>query len=241
MIRYTFKQPGRAANPTEGVVSLDAKYGDQLECLQVDAPSELAARILDALCLVLDDWDGDLDDPTTPDALAAAMGTSELAPFEPMLIEGAEVLSRRQPPLSTPDQLTESLPRHFARHLLGSLTPTLDPMSYQGGILYGDLGERLWEWAHWRPSRATADEAAEVLAARLPKAIEEQARVLQEFISNRPRESRLIGTSISPAEAIALARAIVAAYDAAQLNDPLSLAHDLWTRIASLGLGGQQA
>jgi hypothetical protein len=181
----------------------------------------------------------ELEHKSTPIDLSIAMRHKVMQEFEPQLITGEDVLTRRAPPSRTTEQLTEDLAARFVGWLIAFLPRQVDPRSYEGEHFLGAVKETLFEWSYWRPEQGHPERAAEALSKSLIREFDEEVKRLRDIYEKRPPRDRLVPPTLSPEDALALARAFVDSFDAAKPEESMALVEALRARIDALGLTRQ--
>lgn len=249
MIRYRLLSPlspGQTQRD-EAVIWLDARYLDERTQLHIDGAPALVAAIRAALDHAQGRWGRKIVEWTRPADVDFALHWPIMKPFDPVLIEGPDVLVHRQPPTDTPEELADNLARILAEELIVLPVTPIDPRTYQGEGTVGTFTERLFEWSYWRPTQPSAEAAALDLAPRLQAAaaaaIDEITDSLASADEDRRRAGRpavgerLLRWPVDPTQWLPIAREIVAAFDTASDADPVALTHDFQRRMAELRIG----
>jgi hypothetical protein len=245
VLQYRIYHPDDAPSSPDrrsALVSLQATYYDRPGPVTLEGDATVIRRALEA---VLFGPDGILSTAWLtrihPAELQRGMRSGTFAPFRPELVAGAEVFQHRAPPLLQGDDLAHGFVETFATDLVyGTSRPErMSPEERERELRR--LNAKIWDWQHWRPTQASSESAAVTLARRLPEQIvREQARYARrprpaagaESVRNPP----LVESPVTESQALALARALVAAYEAARLDDPGALPDDLRRRVQDLNL-----
>jgi len=248
MIRYQLRSPAsHQTQRDEAVIWLNARYLDERTQLHIDGAPALVAAIRAALDQAQGRWGRKIAEWTRPADVDFALHWPIMRPFEPLLLEGQDVLAHRQPPDATPNELVDKLARILAEELIVLPVSPIDRRSYEGEGTVRTFAERLFEWSYWRPTHPSAEAASLDLAPRLQSAAtaaiddltDSLARYDEQCRKNgEPTEGvRLLRWPVDPAQWLPIAREIVAAFDAASDADPVALTHDFQRRMAQLRIG----
>ena len=248
MIRYRLFPPALPfQHRGEVLVWLDARYLDERAQLHIDGEPTLVAAVRLALDQAQGRWGRKIAEWTRPADVDFALHWPIMRPFDPVLLEGQDVLAHRQPPDATPDELADKLARLLAEELIVLPVSPIDRRSYEGEGTVRNFAERLFEWSYWRPTQPSAEAAALDLAPRLQAAAEAAIDDLTDSLARydeqrrkngEPAEGeRLLRWPVDPSHWLPIAREIVAAFDAASDADPVALTHDFQRRMAQLRIG----
>jgi len=250
MLRYRLKAPATThwARANKDVfVSLDVAYREAHAPLVIDGPRILVEMVREALAEAHGFRGRSLSESlhfVMPLDLEPAMKHWSMQPFEPELVEGADVLERRRPPWDdlhgapmTTDQLTEALGATFGDWLVYNLTRPFDVRSYDGEHFFAQVESVVFMWTFWRPHQATPEQAAAALA--VPLAAEHAAQEARLATFSEPLVRELLApTSMTFAQATDVARVFVRGFDATpdEYERLLELVPHLQRELAALGL-----
>ncbi|QDE84153.1 MULTISPECIES: hypothetical protein [Myxococcus] len=243
MFRYRLVIPSSSPSVSaqdEIVVSLNAEYKDQFVPLQFEGPAasiEVVHRaIVDARGYKKRELN--LKAKLMPVDLVAAMSSAHMQPFQPQLIEGEDILSRRSPPNQSTEELTRSFGSQFAGWLVVDLPGPVQPSSYEWEILMTSLNETLFEWSFWRPKHESQEQAARALVGPLSEGLAHETMRLRHVYESRPVARRLVPPALTPEQAHEVASVFVEAFDTAGPGDDgaAALIVRLHEKLNALGL-----
>ncbi len=242
MVRYRIYHPDDAPsspNRRSAVIDVAADARDETADVTLEGDASVIAL---ARALVADWPEGIVSTQwltrVSPDRLKRAMSGPVFKRFTPELVSGEDVFTRRKPPALHGDAQALSFTQRFATDLLTSL-PLLETTNESREWFLSRLEYDLWGFQHWRPGLPSSESAAAAIARGLAEEIASERKRLArggDPARKEPGYTPLIKDSVTEAEALALARAFVAAFEAASLDDPAALAADLRRRVLDLRL-----
>ncbi|WP_141593955.1 hypothetical protein [Myxococcus sp. AB056] len=243
MIRYRLMPPSTssfARIKNELFVWLDADYQDQLGRLQFEGPAPIVAEVRRALSNAPGYRESkmNVDGLVMPLDLRTAMGSNVMRPFQPELVEGANVLTSPSPPTLTTEELTVEFASRFATWVVTNLPGPVKVRSYAWEHLVRGLQGTLFEWSFWRPKYPSEEMAASALAVPLREALAHETARLKNVYERHPIDQRLVPPSLTPEEAQQVANVFVEALDTAAPGDDgaATLIVRLHEQLLALGL-----
>lgn len=244
MVRYRIYHPDDAPsspNPRSALITVAADARDEMADVTVEGDESVIALARERIArmpgsVVSSHW---LTRVTPQELRAATTSSAALLPFRAELVSGEDAFTRRAPPALRGEAQTGSFTEYFAMDLITDL-PLLDTLSAEIRDWYlNRLEYDLWGFMHWRRRMPSSERAAAEIARGLAEEIASERERLARGgvpVGKQPGYTPLIKETVTEEEALSLARAFVAAFEAASLEDPAALAADLRRRVQALHL-----